>query len=280
MSPGLDAAILMVSVAAGFLGALGGIGGGMLVVPALTIVFGVPLHLAIGASIVSVIATSSGAAASYVRDRLTNLRIAMFLELATTSGAVAGALLAAVVAPSALFVLLGLVLLGSAAQQFLRLGEELPPAVEPSPLAVRLELVGSYPDARMGREVAYSAQRIPLGLGLMAGAGVVSGLLGIGSGALKVLAMDGAMRLPMKVSSTTSNFMIGVTAAASAGVYLGRGQIDPTIATPVALGVLVGALAGARLLPHLSNRQVRRAFLPILVLIGLETLARGFGVGL
>jgi len=280
VSPGLDAAILMVSVAAGFLGALGGIGGGMLVVPALTIVFGVPLHLAIGASIVSVIATSSGAAASYVRDRLTNLRIAMFLELATTSGAVAGALLAAVVAPSALFVLLGLVLLGSAAQQFLRLGEELPPAVEPSPLAVRLELVGSYPDARMGREVAYSAQRIPLGLGLMAGAGVVSGLLGIGSGALKVLAMDGAMRLPMKVSSTTSNFMIGVTAAASAGVYLGRGQIDPTIATPVALGVLVGALAGARLLPHLSNRQVRRAFLPILVLIGLETLARGFGVGL
>lgn len=280
MSPGLDAAILMVSVAAGFLGALGGIGGGMLVVPALTIVFGVPLHLAIGASIVSVIATSSGAAASYVRDRLTNLRIAMFLELATTSGAVAGALLAAVVAPSALFVLLGLVLLGSAAQQFLRLGEELPPAVEPSPLAVRLQLVGSYPDARMGREVAYSAQRIPLGLGLMAGAGVVSGLLGIGSGALKVLAMDGAMGLPMKVSSTTSNFMIGVTAAASAGVYLGRGQIDPTIATPVALGVLIGALAGARLLPHLSNRQVRRAFLPILVLIGLETLARGFGVGL
>ncbi|MDQ6682539.1 MAG: sulfite exporter TauE/SafE family protein [Chloroflexota bacterium] len=272
--------MLLVSVAAGFLGALGGIGGGMLVVPALTIVFGVPLHLAIGASIVSVIATSSGAAASYVRDRLTNLRIAMFLELATTSGAVAGALLAAVVAPSALFVLLGLVLLGSAAQQLLRLGEELPPPAEPSPLAVRLQLVGSYPDARMGREVAYSAQRIPLGLGLMAGAGVVSGLLGIGSGALKVLAMDGAMRLPMKVSSTTSNFMIGVTAAASAGVYLGRGQIDPTIATPVALGVLIGALAGARLLPHLSNRQVRRAFLPILVLIGLETLARGFGVGL
>jgi uncharacterized membrane protein YfcA len=280
MSPSLDGGILLISVVAGFVGALGGIGGGMLVVPALTILFGVPLHVAIGASIVSVIATSSGAAASYVRDRLTNLRVAMFLELATTTGAVAGALLAGAVASSALLVLLGIVLLGSAVQQLLRLGEELPPTSDSGPLAARLQLVGSYPDARLGREVAYAARRIPLGLGLMAIAGMVSGLLGIGSGALKVLAMDGAMRLPMKVSSTTSNFMIGVTAAASAGVYLGRGQIEPTVATPVALGVFMGAMAGARLLPHLSNRQVRRAFVPILVIIGLETLAKGFGVGL
>jgi len=275
-----DLAILAVSAAAGVLGALAGVGGGILIVPALTIVFGVDIRLAVGASIVSVIATSSGAAAAYVRDRLTDMRVGMFLELATTSGAVAGALLAAVVAPSALLVLLGLVLLFSAAQQGLRLGEELPPATEPSRLAARLGLVGAYPDRRLGHDVPYAARRVPLGFALMALAGVVSGLLGIGSGALKVLAMDGAMRLPMKVSSATSNFMIGVTAAASAGIYLGRGDVDPTIAAPVALGVLGGATIGARLLPRLSNRHVRRVFLPVLLAIGLETLARGLGYGL
>jgi len=162
----------------------------------------------------------------------------------------------------------------------LRLGEELPPGTAVSPLAARLRLAGSYPDARLGTEVPYVAQRIPLGFALMAGAGVVSGLLGIGSGALKVLAMDGAMRLPMKVSSATSNFMIGVTAAASAGIYLGRGDVDPTITAPVALGVLAGATIGARILPRLANRTVRLVFLPVLIAVGLETLLRGFGVGL
>ena len=152
--------------------------------------------------------------------------------------------------------------------------------VEASPLTARLRLVGSYPDARLGREIPYAAQRVPLGFALMALAGVVSGLLGIGSGALKVLAMDGAMRLPMKVSSATSNFMIGVTAAASAGIYLGRGDVDPMIAAPVALGVLAGATIGARILPRLSNRNVRLVFLPVLVVIGLQTLARGLGIGL
>jgi uncharacterized membrane protein YfcA len=229
---------------------------------------------------VSVIATSSGAAAAYVRDRMTDMRVGMFLELATTSGAVVGALLAAIVAPAFLYVLLGVILLFSAAQQVLRLGEELPPDTEVSPLTARFRLVGSYPDARLGREVPYAAQRVPLGFAMMAGAGVVSGLLGIGSGALKVLAMDGAMRLPMKVSSATSNFMIGVTAAASAGIYLGRGDVDPTIAAPVALGVLAGATVGARLLPRMSNRHVRLVFLPVLIVIGLQTLARGFGLGL
>ena len=231
-------AIFVVSIAAGLVGALAGVGGGIIVVPALTILFGVDVRLAIGASIISVIATSSGAAAAYVRDRMTDMRIGMFLELATTSGAVAGALLAAVVAPGLLLVLLGIVLLGSAVQQVLRLGEEVPPVVEPSALAARLGLVGSYPDRQIGHDVPYAAQRVPLGFVLMGGAGIVSGLLGIGSGALKVLAMDGAMRLPMKVSSATSNFMIGVTAAASAGIYLGRGDVDPRIAVPVALGVL------------------------------------------
>ncbi len=280
MTIGTDLDVFAISFAAGVIGALAGVGGGIIVVPSLTILFGIDIRLAIGASIVSVIATSSGAAAAYVRDRMTDMRVGMFLELATTSGAVAGAVLAAIVAPAFLYVLLGLVLLFSAVQQVLRLGEELPPGARASPLAARLGLAGSYPDARLGREVPYAAQRVPLGFVLMAGAGVVSGLLGIGSGALKVLAMDGAMRLPMKVSSATSNFMIGVTAAASAGIYLGRGDVDPTIAAPVALGVLAGATVGARLLPRLSNRHVRLVFLPVLLVIGLQTLARGLGIGL
>jgi uncharacterized membrane protein YfcA len=280
LTVGADLGIFLVCIGAGLIGALAGVGGGIIVVPALTIVFGIDVRLAIGASIVSVIATSSGAAAAYVRDRMTDMRVGMFLELATTSGAVVGALLAALVAPSLLLVLLGVVLLLSAAQQVLRLGEELPPDVEPSGAAIRLRLSGSYPDAQLGREVQYAAQRVPLGFVLMGLAGLVSGLLGIGSGALKVVAMDGAMRLPMKVSSATSNFMIGVTAAASAGIYLGRGDVDPTIAVPVALGVLAGATVGARLLPRLSNRRVRLIFLPVLVVIGLETLARGLRLGL
>lgn len=279
MTLGADIGIFAVSLLAGVIGALAGVGGGILVVPALTMLFGVDIRLAIGASIVSVIATSSGAAAAYVRDGMTDMRVGMFLELATTVGAVCGALLAAVVAPAALYVLLGVVLLFSALQQVVRLGEELPPIADPPPLAARLRLVGAYPDARLGREVPYAAQRVPLGFALMAGAGVVSGLLGIGSGALKVLAMDGAMRLPMKVSSATSNFMIGVTAAASAGIYLSRGDVDPTIAAPVALGVLAGATAGARILPRLSNRSVRLVFLPVLLAVGIQTLLRGLGIG-
>ena len=280
MTPGADVAIFAVSAAAGLLGALAGVGGGILVIPALTFGFGVDIHLAVGASIVSVIATSSGAATAYVRDRMTDVRVGMFLELATTTGAVCGALLAAIVAPAFLYVLLGVVLLGSAATQVARMGEEVPPADPPSALARLLRLESSYPDRRLGREVPYSARRIPLGFVLMWIAGVVSGLLGIGSGVLKVLAMDGAMRLPMKVSSATSNFMIGVTAAASAGIYLGRGDVDPRIAAPVALGVLTGAIVGARLLGRVSHRAVRLIFLPVLVVVGLETIGRGLGFGL
>ena len=279
MTLGADGAIFAISILAGLVGALAGVGGGILIVPTLTLLFGIDIRLAIGASIVSVIATSSGAAAAYVRDRMTDMRVGMFLELATTTGAVVGALLAAIVAQAFLYILLGVVLLGSALMQVLRLGEEMPPEVEPSGLAARLRLASSYPDARLGREVSYAARRVPLGFVLMWGAGLVSGLLGIGSGALKVVAMDGAMRLPMKVSSATSNFMIGVTAAASAGIYLGRGDVDPTLVAPVALGVLAGAMLGARLLPRLANRHVRWIFLPVLVVIGIQTLLRGFGVG-
>ena len=280
MTPGAELGIFALSIVAGLIGALAGVGGGILVIPVLTFGFGVDIRLAVGASIVSVIATSSGAAAAYVRDRMTDMRVGMFLELATTTGAVCGALLAAVVAPAFLYVLLGVILLSSAAMQVARLGEETPPTDPPSALASRMRLESSYPDRKLGREVPYSARRVPLGFALMWIAGVVSGLLGIGSGVLKVLAMDGAMRLPMKVSSATSNFMIGVTAAASAGIYLSRGDVDPRIAAPVALGVLAGALVGARLLQHLSNRAVRLVFLPVLVVVGLETIGRGLGLGL
>jgi uncharacterized membrane protein YfcA len=263
---------------AGLIGALAGVGGGLFVVPALTLGFGVDIHLAIGASIVSVIATSSGSAAAYVRDQMTDLHVGMFLELATVIGAIGGALLAAVVAPGLLFVALGLVLLGSGAMQLVRLADVGAAVTAPSPLARRLRLFGSYPDRNENRTVTYAARRIPLGFALMGFAGLMSGLLGIGSGALKVLAMDAAMGLPIKISSATSNFMIGVTAAASAGIYLSRGDVDPRLAAPVALGVLGGAVIGARILPHLSNRAVRRIFVPVLVLVGLQTLARGLGL--
>src|SRR5258708_39672842 len=226
------------SLCAGLIGSLVGLGGGIFVVPLLTIAFGLPIRLAIGASIVSVIATSSGAAAAYVRDRLTTLRIGMFLEVATTLGALAGALLAAAAPTGLLYVVFGIVLLVSVVPLVLKLGEELPEHVQSDALARRLRLEGSYPDRLQGTDVAYRVTRVPLGFALMCGAGLLSGLLGIGSGAFKVLAMDNAMKLPMKVSTTTSNFMIGVTAAASAGIYFERGDMDPLIAAPVPLGRL------------------------------------------
>jgi len=278
MTPGADVALFGISVLSGIIGALAGVGGGILVIPALTTIFGVDIHLAIGASIVSIIATSSGAAVAYVRDRLTNLRVGMFLEVATTTGAVGGALAAAVVAPELLYILLAAVLGLSVLQQVSRLGEELPPEVVASPAAVALQLASSYPDQRLGREVPYAARRVGLGFAMMLVAGFLSGLLGIGSGVLKVLAMDGVMRLPMKVSTATSNFMIGVTAAASAGIYLGRGDVDARLAAPVALGVLAGALLGSRILVRLRNRQVRLIFVPIMVVVALQMLARGLGL--
>jgi uncharacterized membrane protein YfcA len=275
LSPNGELLVLVVSVAAGLLGALGGVGGGLIIVPTLVIFFGVDINLAAGASIVAVIATSSGAAAAYVRAGLTNLRIGMFLELATTSGAVIGALLAGIAAPSLLLALLGIVLLGSAGVQLMRLDD--PPGSDQPPEPGRLRLVGEYYSLRLGRLVAYGSRRVPLGFSMMWLAGVVSGMLGIGSGALKVVAMDGVMRLPMKVSSSTSNFMIGVTAAASAGIYLSRGDVDARLAAPVAIGVLIGAVAGSRLLPRMSNRAVRLVFTPVLVIIAIETLLRAAG---
>lgn len=271
------ALIFLASVFAGLVGSLVGLGGGVFVVPLLTGLFGVPFGAAAGASIVSVIATSSGAAAAYVRDRITNLRVGMFLQVATTIGAISGAFLAVLVPSAFLYIVFGLVLLFSAAPLIMKLGEELPTGVKNDRWAEKLSLASSYPDQRLGREVSYEVTRVPLGFSMMYVAGLLSGLLGIGSGTFKVLAMDTVMRLPMKVSTTTSNLMIGVTAAASAGIYFQRGMIDPLIAAPVALGVLLGATIGAKTLGRLSNSAIRKIFIPILVLIAAEMIIRGFG---
>ncbi|HLJ36238.1 MAG TPA: TSUP family transporter [Ktedonobacteraceae bacterium] len=270
--------IFISAIAAGLLGSLVGLGGGVLIVPILTLVFGLPIYFAIGASIISVIATSSGAAAAYVRDHMTNLRVGMFLEIATTTGAICGAFLAGMLAPELLSVIFGIILLISAAPLIFKLGEELPGGVKNDRLAQWLKLSSSYPDHHLGKVVFYQVSRTPLGLAMMYVAGLISGLLGIGSGTFKVLAMDTIMRLPMKVSTTTSNFMIGVTAAASAGIYFSRGDIPPMVAAPVALGILIGALVGARLLAHLSNKTLRLIFIPVIAAAAIEMILHGFGI--
>jgi uncharacterized membrane protein YfcA len=265
------------SVGAGLLGALTGLGGGIVIVPMLTVLFHVDLRYAIGASLVSVIATSSGAAAAYVREGYTNVRVGIVLEVATTLGALTGAFIAAFVSSSAIATIFGIVLLFSAYGAS-KPREERVTTQSPHPLASHLRLNSTYPTA--AGERAYSVQNVPAGFGLMAVAGVLSGLLGIGSGALKVLAMDQAMRLPFKVSTTTSNFMIGVTAAASAGIYLQRGYIDPGLALPVMLGVLTGALLGARLLTLARTTHLRLLFTGVVVLLGLQMLYKGIFGGL
>lgn len=274
------AALLATSVAAGTAGAILGLGGGMLLIPVLTLFFGVDLRLAMGASIVSVIATSSGAAAAYLKSSLSNVRIGLFLSLATVSGALVGAGLAGVVPLRWLQLLLGLALGYSALTTLRQLHVELPETADVDPLAMRFSLEGTYYDAVLDREVKYRATHVRAGFGAMFGAGVLSGLLGIGSGAFKVLAMDHFMRLPMKVSTATSNFMIGITSAATAGVYFGRGDIHALLAAPVAVGVLAGAVLGTRLMARLRNSTVRKAFLPVLVYLALSMLLRGLGIHL
>jgi len=260
------------SLAAGFLGAITGLGGGVVIVPLLTLVFGVDIRYAIGASLVSVIATSSGAAAAYVKEGYTNLRIGMFLEIATTVGAIAGAALATRLPAADVAILFGLVLLASAylasRPRSQRTGHETPDRV-----AAWLRLDGSYPGPE--GPLTYHVRGVPGGFGLMFVAGTLSGLLGIGSGAVKVLALDQAMRIPFKVSTTTSNFMIGVTAAASAGVYLNRGYIDPGLAMPVMLGVLPGALFGTRFLARAQAGLLRTIFVVVISALGVEMIYNG-----
>ena len=274
--------LFLISVAAGFLGSLLGLGGGMIVIPALTLLFHVDIHYAFGASIVSVIATSCGAAAAYVKEKITNIRIAMFLEVATTVGAITGATLLAVVRTPALFIIFGIVLLLSFVP-VIRRRQEAPikgTLSKQNGLSRRLRLEGKYYDEYLDREVSYEASKTPIAFGMMYIAGIISGLLGVGSGPFKVLSMDLAMRLPIKVSTTTSNFMIGVTAAASAGIYFARGYINPFVAAPVALGVLVGATLGARWLPRAKNILIRRIFAIVLVIVAVQMIFSGLGINI
>jgi uncharacterized protein len=262
-----------ISALAGFLGALTGLGGGVIVVPALTLALGVDLKYAIGASLVSVIATSSGAAAAYVREGYSNIRIGMFLEIATTIGAVIGAGLAAHISTHAIAIIFGIVLLQSAWQSVFGAAQEHPHSLDCDKWGARLRLGGDYP--LNGKLQKYGVCNVPAGLSMMFGAGALSGLLGIGSGAVKVIAMDRTMRIPFKVSSTTSNFMIGVTAAASAAVYLRRGYIDPRVAMPVMLGVLAGAFLGTKVLVHAPVRTLRLIFAVVILLLAIEMIFSG-----
>ena len=267
-----SALVGLCSLVAGFLGALTGLGGGVVLVPLLTIFFHGDIRYAVGASLVSVIATSSGAAAAYVKEGFTNIRIGMFLEIATTLGALLGAYLALSVPTKAIAIIFGAVLLYSAYLSG-RPQPVVPVDDQPDSLATRLRLNGSYPSLDGPR--TYYVHRVPAGFSLMFGAGALSGLLGIGSGAVKVLAMDQAMKIPFKVSTTTSNFMIGVTAAASAGIYLSRGYVDPALAMPVTLGVLAGSLLGSRVLAKTRTRWLRLVFSAVIVLLGIEMFHQG-----
>ena len=284
--------ILVSAVLAGAIGSLLGLGGGVVMVPVLTLFLHIPIQYAIGASIISVIATSSGSAATYVRDHLTNLRVGMFLEIATTLGAISGAFLATVLFGNILYIIFAAVLLYSLYPMITRvltdrakiasgtLTKHHEVVVESDGPATALALGGSFYDPASQQQIAYGVRRVPSGFGIMYGAGIASGLLGIGGGVFKVLAMDTVMGMPIKASTATSNFMIGATAAASAGIYFLRGDINPIIAAPVALGVLGGSLIGTQLLSRLAGGTVRVVFAVVLALVAIQMLLRGFGVNI
>ena len=255
--------ILIISVIAGIVGSILGLGGGTIITPALTLLFGIDIRYAIGASLISVIATSSGAAIAYIKDKITNLRVGMFLEIATTTGAITGAFLGGIINPNYLYFLFGLLLLYSALAMFKKGKTELPQDVKTHPLAKKLKLNGEYYDKIVGKNIHYNVANVPSGFGVMYGAGI--------------MAMDLFMKLPLKVSSATSNFMMGVTAAASAGVYLLRGNIDPKISAPVALGVLAGATIGARIMQNMKSKTIRKIFIPFLIYVSLEMVLKGLG---
>ncbi len=268
----LTALLWLGSLAAGFLGALTGLGGGVVIVPLLVLGFGVNIHYAIGASLVSVIATSSGAAAAYLKEGYSNMRIGMFLEIATTIGALVGAHLAALIAPASIAIIFGIVLIVSAYLSVRRRAEHTHDG-PPEKLPTLLKMNGAFPTPQGPQ--TYQVHAVPAGFGLMFVAGALSGLLGIGSGALKVLAMDQVMRIPFKVSTTTSNFMIGVTAAASAGIYLNRGYVDPGLSMPVMLGVLFGAFAGSKVLVYANTPLLRIVFSVVILALALQMIYNG-----
>lgn len=268
--------LLLGAYCAGLLGSLTGLGGGVVIIPLLTLGFGIDFHYAVGAALVSSIATSSGAGAAYVKEGVTNIRLGMLLEIATTLGAVAGAVVAVWLNNSVIAVIYGGVLILTATMQQRRHADH--PPCEGSSLARRLRLFGTYPQPD-GTLKAYRLTHVGGGFSVMLVAGVLSGILGIGSGVLKVIAMDGIMKVPFKVSTTTSNFMMGVTACASAVVYIQRGNIVPGIAFPVLLGVLLGALTGARLLKRLDVGLLRKIFAFAILAVAINMIYMGFTGG-
>ncbi|MEM0073353.1 MAG: sulfite exporter TauE/SafE family protein [Thermoplasmatales archaeon] len=270
--------ILLASLFAGVIGSLAGLGGGVLIVPFLTLFFRVPISLAIGASIISVIATSSGAASAYVKDRISNIRVGTFLVLFTTTGAILGAVIEHITPVRLVYIIFGIVLLISLLPFVRKLGEEAPEGIKNAPFAEKLSLNSSFYDPYTKREIKYNVTGLKGGSAVMFIAGLISGLLGIGSGVFKVIAMDEFMKLPIKVSTTTSNFMIGITAAASAGIYFFNGDVNPFIAAPVAIGVLAGAVIGTRLLVSIKGTTVRKVFAIIIVVVAVEMLLNGVGI--
>ena len=266
--------LFLVSLLAGFVGAMAGMGGGIILIPALTLM-GMDIKHAIAISIVSVIATSSGSASAYVRDRITNLKVGMFLEMFTIIGSLAGAAITVVSSERPLFVIFGFVLMGIWAVMFAQRHMDWKPAEDPDRFTRWLEMEGAYYDKAQRHEVAYHGTRAWIGGPMMFGAGLIAGLLGVGAGAVKVLIQDMIMGLPPKVSTTTSNLIIGVTALAGTSVYLVAGLIDPGLAAPVILGVLLGAFFGTRLLVRISNLMVRRFFMVVLLVLGAEMMVRG-----
>lgn len=278
----LHTALLMlgVGICAGIMGSILGIGGGMIVTPIVTLAMGLDIKYAIGASIIAVIATSSGSTIAFLKDDVLNLRVAMFLEIATTIGAIIGALLTGAFEPMILYILFGSLLVFSSWNMYrkMRSGQEVLQQVHADKWAEKFNLNSSYYDKNTKQQVDYQVENVPGGFLIMLGAGLASGMLGIGSGAFKVMAMDGAMKMPLKPSSATSNLMMGVTAAASATVYFLNGSIRPDLAVPLALGILGGSTIGTRIMQILPSKLIRLIFIPILLYLGLQMILKGFGV--
>jgi uncharacterized protein len=267
--------IFLIGIGAGVVGSILGLGGGIIIVPALTLGFGMSMRTAVAASTVSIIATSTGAAVAYLRDRLTNTRVAIWLEMGTSTGALSGALVAGYLNQRLLFVLFGLLLSYSAYNMFKSRRDELPRDVIPDTLSSKLKLTGSYYDKALGHRVDYQVTRTLAGLIIMYFSGAAAGLLGIGAGIFKVPAMDQVMRMPFKASTATSNFMIGVTAASGGVVYFARGDVQPLVAGPVVLGVLLGAIVGAKLMVRMKANRIRLCFMPIIAYTAIEMIYKG-----
>ena len=274
---------MLIAVFAGFLGSLVGLGGGIIITPALTILFGFDIKYAIGASIVAVIATSSGSAIAFVKDHVSNMRVGMLLEVFTTAGGVVGALMAGVFSSKLLYIFFSLILLNSFYGMLKKTGlitklKKEEEKVENDKYADKYKLNSTYYDKATGETVKYNVTNVPQGSLVMFGAGFASGLLGIGSGAFKVVALDTYMKLPIKVSTATSNFMMGVTATASALIYFFNGTINPVVAAPIAIGTLIGSRTGAKVMQRLDAKYIRYIFLPILLFIIINMFLKGLEV--